>query len=84
MQIAILAGGLATRLGDLAKSQPKSLVRIQGKPFLEYQLEFLENGGIEDIVLCVGHMGEQIEQYFGDGRKYSLNIRYSHICLTNR
>jgi N-acetyl-alpha-D-muramate 1-phosphate uridylyltransferase len=77
MQIAILAGGLATRLGDLAKSQPKSLIRIRGKPFLEYQLEFLKRGGIEDIVLCIGHLGEHIEQYFGNGKKYGVKIRYS-------
>ncbi len=77
MQVAILAGGLATRLGGLAKNWPKSMLQIQGKPFLEYQLEFLKRGEIEDIVLCVGHMGEQIEQYFGDGRKYGVKIRYS-------
>ena len=78
MQVAILAGGLATRLGDLTKSQPKSLVQIRGKPFLEYQLEFLKRGGIQDIVLCIGHMGEQIERYFGSGRKYGVKIEYSH------
>ncbi len=49
-----------------------------GKPFLEYQLEFLRRRGIEDIVMCIGHMGEQIERYFGDGRKYGMNIKYSH------
>lgn len=78
MQVAILAGGLATRLGDLTRNRPKSLVQIQDKPFLEYQLEFLKRGGIEDIVLCIGHMGEQIERYFGDGGKYGVNIKYSH------
>ena len=78
MQVAILAGGLAIRLGDLTKNQPKSLVQIRGKPFLEYQLEFLKRGGIQDIVLCIGHMGEQIERYFGNGRKYGVNIEYSH------
>lgn len=78
MQIAILAGGLATRLGDLTRSLPKSLVQVQGRPFLEYQLEFLRRGRVKDIVLCVAHMGEQIEQYFGDGRKYGVNIKYSH------
>jgi len=78
MQVAILAGGLATRLGDLTRNRPKSLVQIQGKPFLEYQLELLKRGGIEDIVLCIGHMGEQIEQRLGDGRRYGVSIKYSH------
>ncbi len=77
MQVAILAGGLATRLGDLTRSQPKSMVEVQGKPFLEYQLELLRRAGIENIVLCIGHMGEQIERHFGNGRKYGVNIEYS-------
>lgn len=77
MQVAILAGGLATRLGGLTKDQPKSLVRVSGKPFLEYQLEFLRRGGIEDVVLCTGHLGEQIESYFGDGAKFGVKIEYS-------
>ena len=77
MQVAILAGGLATRLGNLTKGQPKSMVRVRGKPFLEYQLELLRRAGIKNIVLCVGHMGEQIERHFGDGGKYGVNIKYS-------
>jgi NDP-sugar pyrophosphorylase family protein len=77
VQVAILAGGLATRLGDLTKNQPKSMLKIQGKPFLEYQLGLLGRAGIENIVLCLGHMGEQIERHFGDGRKYGVNIKYS-------
>ena len=78
MQVVILAGGLATRLGDLTKNRPKSMLQIQDKPFLEYQLDLLRKAGIENIVLCLGHMGEQIERYFGNGRKYGVNIRYSH------
>ncbi|MCL0036324.1 sugar phosphate nucleotidyltransferase [Dehalococcoidia bacterium] len=77
MQVAILAGGLATRLGNLTKGQPKSMVRVLGKPFLEYQLELLRRAGIKNIVLCVGHMGEQIERHFGNGGKYGVNIEYS-------
>lgn len=78
MQVAIIAGGLATRLADLTRNQPKSMVKIWGKPFLEYQLELLKKGRIKDIVLCIGHMGEQIENYFGNGKRYGVNIRYSH------
>ena len=77
MQVAILAGGLATRLGDLTRNQPKSMVKIWGEPLLEYQLELLKRGGIKDIVLCISHMGEQIERHFGNGRKYGVNIKYS-------
>ena len=77
MQVVILAGGLATRLGELTRKQPKSLIRILGKPFLEYQLDLLKKNGIRDIVLCIGHLGEQIEDYFGDGRRFGVNIKYS-------
>lgn len=77
MQVAILAGGLATRLGALTREQPKSLVRVLGRPFLGYQLEFLRRGGIRDVVLCTGHLGGQIESYFGDGARFGVSIRYS-------
>ncbi len=77
MQVVILAGGLATRLGDLTEDVPKSLLKIQGKPFLEYQLELLRRAGISDIVLCLGHLGEQIERYFGNGNKFGVSIHYS-------
>ncbi len=77
MQVAILTGGLATRLGDLTRNQPKSMLKIRGKTFLEYQLELLRRAGIKNIVLCLGHMGEQIEKHFGNGRKYGVNIEYS-------
>lgn len=77
MQIAILAGGLATRLRPLSHEQPKSIVQILGKPFLQYQLDFLKRNGIKDIVLCIGHLGEQIENYFEDGRKFGVSIKYS-------
>jgi MurNAc alpha-1-phosphate uridylyltransferase len=77
MQIAILAGGLATRLRPISTTKPKSMVTIQGRPFLEYQLEFLKNNGIKDILLCVGHLNEQIESYFGDGGQFGVSIRYS-------
>lgn len=77
MQAVILAGGLATRLGDITKNKPKSLVEIQGKPFLQFQLEFLKENGIKDIVLCVGHLGNQIQAIFGNGSKHGVNIEYS-------
>jgi MurNAc alpha-1-phosphate uridylyltransferase len=77
MQVVILAGGLATRLGDLTGDYPKSLLKIQGKPFLEYQLELLQRADIGNVVLCLGHLGEQIERYFGNGNRFGVNINYS-------
>lgn len=78
MQVVILAGGLSTRLRPMTEEIPKSLIEIQAKPFLEYQLEFLKKGGVEDIVLCIGYLGGQIEKYFGDGKRFGVNLRYSY------
>lgn len=78
MQIAILAGGLATRLRPHTEKIPKSLVKIYGKPFLEYQIDLLRKQGIKDIVLCLGYLGEQIQEYFGDGKRFGVKIWYSY------
>jgi N-acetyl-alpha-D-muramate 1-phosphate uridylyltransferase len=77
MQAVILAGGLATRLRPLTKNIPKSMVIINNKPFLQYQLELLKKNGITDIVLCVGYLHEQIEDYFQNGKDFGVNIKYS-------
>ena len=78
MQMVILCGGLATRLGNLTKDIPKSMIEIEGKPFLEYQIENLINHSFEDILLCVGHLSEKIVSYFGDGKDFGIDIKYSH------
>jgi NDP-sugar pyrophosphorylase family protein len=77
MQVAILAGGLATRLGDLTRNRPKSLIEVAGKPFLAYQLDFLRKAGVTEVVLCIGHLGEQISRHFGDGAEFGVNVTYS-------
>jgi NDP-sugar pyrophosphorylase family protein len=77
MQVAILAGGLATRLRPVTEQIPKSMVEIVGKPFLEYQVELLRRNDVCDIVLCVGHLSEQIKDYFGDGTRYGVHLTYS-------
>ncbi len=78
IQVAILAGGMATRLGELTRNEPKSLLKFQGKPFIEHQIEQIKRQGIRDVLVCTGHLGEQIERYLGDGARYGFNIRYSH------
>ena len=78
MQIIILCGGLATRLGNLTKNIPKSMIKINNKPFLEYQIENLKKHSINEIVLCVGHLSEQIEKYFGNGENFGVEIKYSY------
>jgi len=76
--MVILCGGLATRLGSLAKNIPKSMIDIHGKPFLEYQIEQLKKHNIKNIILCVGHLSEKIEEYFKDGSNFDVNIKYSY------
>jgi len=75
--VAILAGGLATRLRPVTEKIPKSLVNVAGKPFLAHQLELLRARGIRRAVLCLGHLGEMIQSDFGDGRRYGVRLDYS-------
>jgi MurNAc alpha-1-phosphate uridylyltransferase len=78
LSLAILAGGVASRLMPITKNTPKSLVLINDKPFIHYQLEYLKKQKIKNIVLCVGHFGKMIENEIGDGKKYGLSIKYSY------
>jgi N-acetyl-alpha-D-muramate 1-phosphate uridylyltransferase len=74
---AILAGGLATRLGGIAETVPKSLIEVAGEPFLAHQLRWLAGQGQTRVVICAGHMGSQIEDFAGDGAAFGCQIRYS-------
>ena len=78
MQVAILAGGLGTRLGRLTQTIPKPMVPVNGKPFLEHEIGMLKRSGIVDFVLCVGHLGEKVEDYFGNGSKWGVRVKYSY------
>lgn len=75
--VAILAGGLATRLRPITEKIPKSLVPVAGRPFLAHQLELLHSRGLRRAVLCVGHLGEMIQRDFGDGAAYGIRLDYS-------
>lgn len=76
-QVVILAGGLATRLGPLTTTLPKSLIDINGEPFISHQLKLLKKNHIQKVLLCLGHFGEQIVKFIEDGKKYGLQIEYS-------
>ena len=75
--VAILAGGLATRLRPATDKIPKSLLSVAGEPFLVHQLRLLRSEGFRKIVLCVGYLGELIETNIGDGKRLGLQIDYS-------
>ena len=77
MQAVILAGGLGTRLRSLTEQIPKVMVPVNGKPFLLYLLKLLKSRGVSDIILCIGYLGEQISNFFGNGQGFGLRIKYS-------
>ena len=74
--VAILAGGLATRLRPITESIPKVLVPVAGKPFLAHQLELLRTQGITRVVLCLGHLGEMVQREFG-AAAHGIKLEYS-------
>lgn len=78
LPVAILAGGLATRLHPITQTIPKALVPVAGEPFLAHQLRLLSRHDLHDIVLCVGHLGDQIEAAFGTGAAFGVHLRYSY------
>jgi NDP-sugar pyrophosphorylase family protein len=75
--VAILAGGLATRLRPITEKIPKGLVSVADQPFLLHQLRLLHATGIREVVLCVGYGGKMIEQELGDGAKLGMKVSYS-------
>ncbi len=76
LPVAILAGGLANRLRPMTERLPKILIDVAGEPFAVHQINRLQQQGLTDIVLCVGHLGEQVEQALGDGRRWGVRLRY--------
>jgi NDP-sugar pyrophosphorylase family protein len=76
--VAILAGGLATRLRPTTETIPKALIEVSGEPFLAHQLRLLNRSGIERAVLCIGYRGEQIQQAAGDGSQFGVHLEYSY------
>jgi dTDP-glucose pyrophosphorylase len=76
MPVAILAGGLATRLRPLTERIPKALLEVAGKPFAVHQLELLRRHGLTQVVFCVGYLGEQVQAALGDGRRWGMNLQY--------
>ncbi len=77
LPIAILSGGLATRLRPLTETIPKALVEIGGEPFLAHQLRLLARWGADRVVLCIGYRGEMIRDFAGDGSAFGVCIDYS-------
>lgn len=74
--VVLMAGGLGSRLGDLTSTTPKPLLKVGNKPILEIIVENFIEHGFRNFFFTVNHLSEQIEEYFGDGSKWSVNITY--------
>ena len=77
MQVVILAGGLGTRLRPFTDNTPKVMMPVHDGPFLLHTIRLLARDGLRDIVLCIGYQGRQVRDFFGDGRRFGVNIEYS-------
>jgi D,D-heptose 1,7-bisphosphate phosphatase len=75
MQVVVLAGGRGTRMGPLARDIPKPMVPVAGKPILQHQLELARRYGAHEAILLTGHLGQVIEEHFGDGAAWGMPIR---------
>ncbi|MBI2664035.1 nucleotidyltransferase family protein [Candidatus Woesearchaeota archaeon] len=77
MKVVILAGGLAKRMRPLTDDIPKAMLDLNGKPFIQHQIEHFAANGFTDFIFCVGHLKDKIKNYFKDGSQFGINIEYS-------
>jgi NDP-sugar pyrophosphorylase family protein len=78
MQVVVLAGGLATRMRPETEQTPKSLLQVNGRPFVDWQLDRFAASGARSVVMCVGYLGEQIETHVRRGLDRGLVVSYSY------
>ena len=76
MKTVIMAGGMGSRISRIARSVPKPMLEIAGKPVLEHEIECLRSQGLTDLILTVSHLGHVIMDYFGDGSRFGVQIQY--------
>lgn len=73
----IQAGGKGTRMVTLTRDEiPKPMLFLNGKPMMQWQIENIREYGISEFIIIIGHLGEKIEEYFGDGEKFGVHIQY--------
>ena len=75
--VALLAGGLATRLFPLTEKMPKTLIQVADEPFIAHQLRLLHREGIRHVILCLGFLGEMVRDVVGNGEQFGLHVVYS-------
>ena len=73
----IQAGGQGSRMRELTRDLiPKPMLKLNGKPMIQWQIENISEYGIHEFILIVGHLGKKIQEYFGDGSRFGVHIRY--------
>ena len=77
MKLVLMAGGKGERLYPLTKEVPKPMLPFNGKPLLEHTIEWAKKQGLKDIIICSGYLAHIIEEYFRDGSRFGVNIKYS-------
>src|SRR5579863_2096343 len=77
MQAVILAGGLGTRLRPITERIPKPMVEVGGRPFLEYIIQHLQKYDFRKVLVLLSYLGEHIQEHFGDGSRFGVDIEYS-------
>ena len=76
--VALLAGGMATRLRPITETIPKAMVEVAGRPFIDHQLDLLQRNGVRRVVMCLGYRGQQLERHAGDGAARGMEIAYAY------
>ena len=76
MKVVIIAGGKGTRIASVNSEIPKAMIPVCGKPIIEHEVELCKRYGLTDFLFIIGHMGNQISSYFGDGSKWGVKIEY--------
>ena len=77
MKAIILAAGKGERLKEITNSLPKPMIKVKGKPILQHNIELCREYGVKDIFINVHHLPDVITDYFGNGEKFGVNIKYS-------
>jgi N-acetyl-alpha-D-muramate 1-phosphate uridylyltransferase len=76
VQCVVLAGGLGTRMRPFTDDRPKALIPVEGRPFIDHQLVHLAAHGVGEVVLSIGHRGEDLRAHLGDGARFGLRVVY--------
>ena len=78
MKVMILAAGRGERMGELTRDVPKPMLSLLGEPLIGHQLQKIAVMGFTDVVINVSYLGDQIQNYCGDGSRFGLSIQYSY------